>query len=148
MIEAFYSAGLGLAGATWWTAVVWPVIWALIKIVVVLVPLMICVAYLTLWERKAIGFTQIRFGPNRVGPSGLLTPIADALKLLTKEIIALAVSITNGCEYCINSHSAAVLRLGLDREALGEIVAVTDLFNGMNRVADAYQVEPDIRPPA
>jgi uncharacterized peroxidase-related enzyme len=65
--------------------------------------------------------------------------------LLTKEIIALAVSITNGCEYCINSHSAAVLRLGLDREALGEVVAVTELYNGMNRVADAYQVEPDIR---
>ena len=68
------------------------------------------------------------------------------LDMLTKEIIALAVSITNGCEYCINSHSAAVLRLGLDREALGEVVAVTELYNGMNRVAEAYQVEPDIRP--
>jgi len=53
----------------------------------VLLPLMGCVAYLTLWERKAIGFTQIRLGPNRVGPFGLLQPIADALKLLTKEII-------------------------------------------------------------
>jgi uncharacterized peroxidase-related enzyme len=68
------------------------------------------------------------------------------LDLLTKEIIALAVSITNGCDYCINSHSAAVLRLGLDREALGEIVAVTDVFNGTNRIADAYQVAPDVRP--
>jgi len=66
--------------------------------------------------------------------------------LLTKEIIALAVSITNGCEYCINSHTAAVLRLGLDHEALGEVVAVTELYNGMNRVADAYQIEPDVRP--
>lgn len=75
---------------------------------------------------------------------GIMQP--GKLDLRTKEIIALAVSITNGCEYCINSHSAAVLRLGLDREALGEIVAVTELFNGMNRVADAYQVEPDIRP--
>jgi NADH-quinone oxidoreductase subunit H len=45
------------------------------------------VAYLTLWERKGIGFTQIRLGPNRIGPLGLLQPIADALKLLTKEII-------------------------------------------------------------
>jgi len=52
-----------------------------------LLPLMGCVAYLTLWERKAIGFTQVRLGPNRVGPGGLLQPIADALKLLTKEII-------------------------------------------------------------
>jgi uncharacterized peroxidase-related enzyme len=68
------------------------------------------------------------------------------LDMLTKEIIALAVSITNGCEYCINSHSAAVMKLGLDREALGEVVAVTELYNGMNRVAEAYQVAPDVRP--
>ena len=65
----------------------WPVLWTLLKIVVVLLPLMGCVAYLTLWERKAIGFTQVRLGPNRTGPGGLLQPIADALKLLTKEII-------------------------------------------------------------
>jgi NADH-quinone oxidoreductase subunit H len=49
--------------------------------------LMGAVAYLTLWERKAISFTQIRIGPNRIGPSGLLQPIADAIKLMTKEII-------------------------------------------------------------
>ncbi len=87
MIDTFYNGGLMLVSATWWTALVWPVLWALIKIVVVLAPLMGFVAYLTLWERKAIGFTQLRNGPNRVGPMGLLTPIADALKLLTKEII-------------------------------------------------------------
>lgn len=82
MIDTLYQSGLGLMGAT-----LWPVAWTLIKIVAVLLPLMGCVAYLTLWERKAIGFTQIRMGPNRVGPFGLLQPIADALKLLTKEII-------------------------------------------------------------
>ncbi|MEY3517525.1 MAG: NADH-quinone oxidoreductase, subunit NuoH, partial [Pseudomonadota bacterium] len=73
--------------ASWWSAMAWPVIWILIKIVAVVLPLLLCVAYLTLWERKAIGFTQIRFGPNRVGPLGLLQPIADALKVFTKEII-------------------------------------------------------------
>jgi NADH-quinone oxidoreductase subunit H len=65
----------------------WLVIWSLIKIVAVVAPLMGCVAYLTLWERKAIGWSQIRPGPNRVGPFGLLTPIADAVKLIFKEII-------------------------------------------------------------
>ena len=67
--------------------VLWPVVWSLIKIIVVVAPLMGCVAYLTLWERKAIGWSQIRPGPNRVGPFGLLTPIADAVKLIFKEII-------------------------------------------------------------
>ncbi|WP_119155768.1 NADH-quinone oxidoreductase subunit NuoH [Caldimonas tepidiphila] len=66
----------------------WPLVWSLVKIVAVVLPLMICVAYLTLWERKAIGWTQIRPGPNRVGPFGLLQPIADAVKLIFKEIIA------------------------------------------------------------
>ncbi len=87
MIDQIHSAGLGLLAAHWWTAVAWPVLWTLIKIVAVVLPLMGAVAYLTLWERKFLGWFQVRLGPNRVGPWGLLQPIADALKLLTKEIL-------------------------------------------------------------
>ena len=59
----------------------------LIKIIVILVPLLLGVAYLTFAERKIIGYMQVRIGPNRVGPRGWLQPIADALKLLMKEVI-------------------------------------------------------------
>ncbi|PWF48325.1 NADH-quinone oxidoreductase subunit NuoH [Massilia glaciei] len=65
----------------------WPFFWTLAKILMVTLPLMGLVAYLTLWERKLLGWIQIRIGPNRVGPLGLLQPIADAMKLLFKEII-------------------------------------------------------------
>jgi NADH-quinone oxidoreductase subunit H len=67
---AFYETTTGLAA-----------------IVAIVVPLMLAVAYLTLWERKFIGWVQIRIGPNRVGPAGLLQPIADGVKLIFKEII-------------------------------------------------------------
>jgi NADH-quinone oxidoreductase subunit H len=87
MIDAIYNFGLHLFAGTWWSGIAWPVVWNLIKIVVVLLPLMGAVAYLTLWERKLLGFMQVRHGPNRTGPWGLLQPIADAVKLLTKEII-------------------------------------------------------------
>jgi NADH-quinone oxidoreductase subunit H len=92
MIDMIHNAGLGLFGAPWWQTMAWPVIWTVMKIVVLVLPLMGAVAYLTLWERKFIGWAHARLGPNRVGPLGLLQPIADAVKLLTKEIIIPAAS--------------------------------------------------------
>jgi AhpD family alkylhydroperoxidase len=64
----------------------------------------------------------------------------------TKEIIALAVSITNSCRYCINSHTTALQKLGLDAESYGELLAVVGLYNQFNKLVDGLQVEPDLIP--
>ena len=66
----------------------WPLVWTLLKIVAIVLPMFAAVAYMTLWERKLIGWMHIRLGPNRTGPLGLLQPIADAIKLLLKEIVS------------------------------------------------------------
>lgn len=70
------------------------------------------------------------------------------LDALTKEMIAVAVSVTNSCRYCVNSHTAAVQKLGLTNEQYGEMLAVVGLFNQMNKLADSFQVEPDVTPNA
>jgi AhpD family alkylhydroperoxidase len=77
--------------------------------------------------------------PEAVGRQSPLDP-------KTREIIALAVSATNGCAYCVNSHTAALQKLGLSNEALGEVLAIAGLFNMTNTLADGYQVEPDMLP--
>ncbi|HUG78707.1 MAG TPA: NADH-quinone oxidoreductase subunit NuoH [Burkholderiales bacterium] len=82
-LQAFAEAGFG---PVWGPAISTTVVY-LFYIVAIVAPLMLAVAYLTLWERKLIGWIQIRIGPNRVGPYGLLQPIADGVKLLLKEII-------------------------------------------------------------
>lgn len=84
LIANINAVGPTYLGTAW--PYVWTFVWSLLKILVVLIPLLGCVAYLTLWERKLIGWMHVRMGPNRVGPAGLLQPIADALKLIFKEV--------------------------------------------------------------
>ncbi|MDD5180583.1 MAG: NADH-quinone oxidoreductase subunit NuoH [Gallionellaceae bacterium] len=81
LLQAIQQMGQNLLGAAWMP------VWTVVKILVIVVPIMLSVAYLTLAERKVIGFIQVRIGPNRVGPYGLLQPLADGVKLLFKEII-------------------------------------------------------------
>jgi len=76
------NTGTELLGPSWWL-----LIWTLVKIIVIAVPVILGVAYLTYWERKLIGAMHSRLGPTRVGYRGLLQPFADVFKLLTKEVI-------------------------------------------------------------
>ena len=81
-LNAVNQFGTQLMGPTPWL-----VVWTLIKIVAIALPIILCVAQLTYWERKMIGFMHVRKGPNRVGWRGHLQPYADVIKLLTKEVI-------------------------------------------------------------
>lgn len=77
---------------------------------------------------------------------GIKTVMAPGrLDPLTKEMIAVAVSATNNCDYCIRSHTAAARKLGMDNEMLGELMAVVGMFNQTNRLANGYQIEVDER---
>lgn len=71
-----------------------------------------------------------------MGPGGRLDP-------LTKELIYIAVSMTNNCEYCIQSHSASARKKGMDDEIFGELTAIVALANQTNRLAIGYQIEVD-----
>ncbi len=79
---------------------------------------------------------RIWLGIKSVMAAGRLDP-------LTKEMIAVAVSATNKCDYCIRSHTAAARKLGMDDEMLGELMAVVGMFNQTNRLANGYQIEVD-----
>jgi NADH-quinone oxidoreductase subunit H len=81
LLQPVYELGLAVFGS------LWPLVWTVLKIVVLLAPVLLCVTYLTYAERKIIGYMQVRYGPNRVGPFGLLQPLADAVKLMFKETL-------------------------------------------------------------
>ena len=85
LLQPMLDFGAGVFGAYWGDVLL--TTWTLLKIVAIVLPLMVAVAYLTYAERKVIGFMQVRIGPNRVGFYGLLQPLADGIKLLMKEII-------------------------------------------------------------
>ena len=87
MLDALLALSEARLGPLWGPAL-FELVTSLFFIICIVAPLMISVAYLTLWERKLIGWMQIRLGPNRVGPLGLLQPVADGVKLMFKEIVS------------------------------------------------------------
>lgn len=83
--------------------------------------------------------------PKRTWESLKEVMAPGALDPLTKELIYLPVSVTNGCQYCTASHGAAAKRLGMTSEMLGELIAVVAMANETNRLADGYRVPVDER---
>ena len=84
-------------------------------------------------------WTQLKATMHPEGPT--------QLSPLVREIIALAVSATNGCPYCVHSHTAAVRKFGLDAAGVGEVLGVVALFNATNAIAHGYGIEPDVFAP-
>ena len=97
-------------------------------------------SYSRVAARRVRTDSRLRAVSRALGKTSRLDP-------LTREVIALAVSATNGCAYCVNSHTAALRKLGLDHSGLAEVMAVVALFNTTNALADGYQVAPDVFPP-
>lgn len=85
MVDAVQQLGQSVFGSSWPEVAI--LLWTLVKIFCIVIPLLLGVAYLTLLERRIIGWMQVRVGPNRVGPLGLIQPWADAFKLVFKEIV-------------------------------------------------------------
>ena len=84
-LDLLMQFGQDTFGAAWPNIVT--LVWTLIKVVLIIAPLFGVLAYATYAERKVIGSMQVRIGPNRVGPFGLIQPLADGLKLLLKEVV-------------------------------------------------------------
>ena len=101
-----------------------------------------------IWQVLATNPTQLEvvwsslkqlMHPESLGLESKLDPAV-------REMIALAVSATNGCRYCVNSHTAALKKHGADDATLGEVMAIAGLFNMTNALADGYQIQTDVFP--
>ena len=84
-LDGLLQLGQDTFGSAWSSILI--AVWTVIKVMLIIAPLLLVLAYITFCERKVIGWMQVRIGPNRVGPWGLLQPLADGLKLMLKEVV-------------------------------------------------------------